>query len=223
MSNQQAYSAFLELARLSMAAATFNAHVVGLQLAGVTTDDDGAARWHVVAVNDRSAAWLRVRLLRVLETTASGATGASVRFEVYDAWPDRFARPAAEPDRPATDQAPAGPETFEGFGPARQNWVKTPSAFFDYVLPNSAPTVSAVVGAIIRHTRGFVVNPRTSATRECWRASIAEVAAAAGISRTGAALALDQARAAGYIVREPATGQVFAYRLREIGEPVDLR
>ena len=99
---------------------------------------------------------------------------------------------------------------------------KRRGSFFEVVVPVGPSVVVLFVATVIHQTIGWIVNYRTGERREWWEASYSEIGRVAGIkSRASVAKAIRLSRGMGYVIRREGPSH-FLYRLREVGEAVDV-
>lgn len=206
--------------RLQMTGATFNTWLLDSVALSETGND------LVVGVRNAYAKdWLENRLIDTINRVVwayGGSSEVKVRFEVkVENW-GRVGQVLVLGPEDEDQDAAANVQQFIGFEPFQANFVQVPRQFFEVVLPGESPVVVAFVAGVIAQTVGVVVNFHTSARREWWEASHGEIGRVCGIaSRVSVMKAVKVAREQGYVVR--GRGKVdFMYRLRRIGEPVDV-
>lgn len=162
--------------------------------------------------------WLENRLVDVVNRVVWALAGRMllIRYEV--ARDEGVVTDERNTDRNAVNAA----ASFGGFEPFQANFVQMPRQFFEVVLPGESPVVVAFVAGVISQTIGMIVNFHTGERREWWEASFGEIGRVCGIqSRVSVRKAVRVSRVNGYVVRS--RGRVdWKYRLRRMGEPVDV-
>ena len=178
--------------------------------------------------NEQAQAWLANRLQDTVERAVAGVAGGPLDVAFRPLENGFFEQPAAqgaEDVDPGSGQGGKGQignaAGFAGFGPISSNFTTVPNQFFEVVLPDEPPALTAFVGAVIYQTIGHIVNWHTGERREWWDASYVDIGEAAGICKSSALKVIRLAVERGYVVREE-SGNSFRYRLRRLGEPVGV-
>lgn len=193
----------LDTLQNQMGKATFTTHLQGSKLHKIEGN-----HFTVSVVNESSKAWIESRLNNLV----AGAIAA-----VYGVQPTitYIVQSAADLPQINPPHLQGSSDKSKGvFSSPEANWTRTPDVFFDVVMPNSKPTVTAIVGAIIRKTLG--ITDKRGNSREWWESvSYSDIANASGVSIRSVNRAVKVALDRGYIKRrESEDGKRFDYSIR---------